>query len=285
MQKRSEVKSAPILNERIDAYAATARTGLSARWKDMLGTWPVYAAAAASSLALTTKAEAGIIYSGQKNLTISATVQHAFSTASQKISTAFPGLPMPKFGAEVTDVFAPVATHYANRVGAAFIGNFAASTQAFAPGFQILRSASFAKNLGAGAMISAGAGNFGRADIENWHKNGANVGATGQFPPTATGFVGVRIVTSNAHDTADFGWIRLKVSDNGNGDGAPHKVTLVDWAYNNTPNAPIAAGDTGVAVPEPSAMALALLASGAAGVLAWRKKQQTTASTATRRAA
>ena len=57
------------LNSRLDAYAMSAAVNRSAHWRDKLGNWPVYAAAAGSAFALTTSATADIIYSGPQNLT------------------------------------------------------------------------------------------------------------------------------------------------------------------------------------------------------------------------
>jgi hypothetical protein len=48
--------------------------------------------------------------------------------------------------------------------------------------------------------------------------------------------------------------------------GFPQILTVIDWAYNDT-GAPIHVGD----VPEPGSLLLALMASGATGVLAWRR--------------
>jgi hypothetical protein len=95
-------------------------------------------------------------------------------------------------------------------------------------------------------------------------------------PLPATGFAGVSF---RVNGQTDFGWIRLKVTDGGAGDGFPHQLTAVDWAYDNT-GAPIRAGEThasSAAVPEPSTFALALLGAGFAGVLAWRRRRQAVA--------
>jgi hypothetical protein len=62
------------------------------------------------------------------------------------------------------------------------------------------------------------------------------------------------------------GWARI-IANPGGLEG-PESATLVDFAYNETPGDPIAAGEA----PEPSS--LALFALGAAGILALRKRRQ-----------
>jgi hypothetical protein len=95
----------------------------------------------------------------------------------------------------------------------------------------------------------------------------------GDFSPTpATGFIGLKFQT--ADNSTHFGWMRISIGD-ATGPSGPetsrYPLTIVDWAYETTPNTPIAAGATG-AVPEPASAALGMLAIGALGSRAWRKK-------------
>jgi hypothetical protein len=62
-----------------------------------------------------------------------------------------------------------------------------------------------------------------------------------------------------------YGWARLSVGTN-----PLLSATLHDWAYEEFPNTPIATGEGGIAVPEPGA--LGLLALGAAGLAAYRRR-------------
>lgn len=81
----------------------------------------------------------------------------------------------------------------------------------------------------------------------------------------AAGFVGVAI--NNAGST-NYGWIRIGISNDAT--GAAVAFTVYDWAYETEPNTPITVG----VIPEPSpAAGLALLAAGAAGVGAWRRRK------------
>ncbi len=85
----------------------------------------------------------------------------------------------------------------------------------------------------------------------------------------AAGFVGVAI--NNAGST-NYGWIRIGISNDAT--GAPVAFTVYDWAYETEANTPITVG----LIPEPSpAAGLALLAAGAAGIAAWRRRKQPTA--------
>lgn len=85
----------------------------------------------------------------------------------------------------------------------------------------------------------------------------------------AAGFVGVAI---NNGGSTNYGWIRIGISNDGT--GAPVAFTVYDWAYETEANTPITVG----LIPEPSpAAGLALLAAGAAGIAAWRRRKQTVA--------
>lgn len=91
------------------------------------------------------------------------------------------------------------------------------------------------------------------------------------WAPGATGFAGFSFTTSASHKT-DYGWVRLEFTDGVN--GAADYVEALDWAY-NTDGAPVAAGEMGT--PEPSTSALGILAAGAAGVCALRRRRKASA--------
>ena len=72
------------------------------------------------------------------------------------------------------------------------------------------------------------------------------------------GYIGFRFNTPGGFE---YGWATINI------DPTKQRVTIKDWVYNDTPNAP-------VHVPEPSTAALTLLGLGAAGVRAWRARKK-----------
>ena len=84
-----------------------------------------------------------------------------------------------------------------------------------------------------------------------------------EFSYSSPGYVGFRLELDGGDK---YGWVQIKdIPSNA------RSYTIVDWAYEDSGN-PIKTGETGV-VPEPSG--LALLACGAAGIYALRKKKTT----------
>ena len=122
-------------------------------------------------------------------------------------------------------------------------------------------SANYVGNLASGAVISTGIGFLSNAHI--LHGQIFLAGTQGNFPTGNTGFAAIKA-------GSDLGWIRLRVDGTS---GNPSSVTAIDWAYNDVAGQSIQAGDTGSAVPEPGTMAMELLAAGAAGILAWRRRR------------
>ena len=71
MTRATQSRPSAQLERQLDAYAASARVNGSQRWTKYLLNGSAYAAAAGSALAFTTAADAGIIYSGPLNATLS----------------------------------------------------------------------------------------------------------------------------------------------------------------------------------------------------------------------
>jgi hypothetical protein len=85
------------------------------------------------------------------------------------------------------------------------------------------------------------------------------------------GFLGLKFdIKGQTH----YGWIELSISAGG---GAFVSGYVADYAYQSQPNVPITAGATATAVAEPGS--LSLLALGALGLAAWRRKRQGAGST------
>lgn len=96
----------------------------------------------------------------------------------------------------------------------------------------------------------------------------SSVGGAYNGGPFAAGtsFVGVRLSTGIGSDV-NYGWIRVNLPADTNS-----PFTIVDWAYQNTANTAILAGQTSSAVPETGSTALFSL--GAAGLCLWRARKR-----------
>ena len=90
---------------------------------------------------------------------------------------------------------------------------------------------------------------------------GAASSVNSNFPLSSTAFLGLRFGSGPDYN---YGWVELSIDATGD-------VTVVDGAYQTTPDTAIAAGDMGTAVPEPAS--LLLLASGVAGLAAYRARR------------
>jgi hypothetical protein len=86
----------------------------------------------------------------------------------------------------------------------------------------------------------------------------------GKWKPGHTGYLGIFAVNSSS--TPFFGWAKIQL---GSGSNA-YDPTLIAWGFNDTPFGPTFAG--GTPAPEPSS--LLLLASGAAGLAAYRRRRK-----------
>ncbi len=267
------------LERQLDAYLASARANVPPRWREKLVSWSAYAAAAGSALAFTTAAEAGIIYSGIQN--VSASLLTSKFGIKPSATARVPGGPNATLDLEFNRF--TTAKGFIDRTGAARLLNNNFPVQ-FLGGPAPFRSLS---QLRLGAVISrglsAGGRTFGGNAVLYRHKLFASSTSKGgivvknitkgQWKSNATGFAAFRIAagTSNGQNAYDYGWIRLKWTAVAN-PGFPTKLTEIDWAYNSTANQAIEAGATS-STPEPSSLTLGLLAMGAAGVMACRKRR------------
>lgn len=218
--------------------------------------WPVYAAAAGSALAMSTNASAGLItYSGLLDLT--ASVSGVGHHSSKNLSIAGDAFRLSAsdtavgFERAVALVFNNASTRHIS-----FLGNDL--TQHV---------------LSFGATIGPAAGSFARANAgsNNFEKFANTAGMlNAPWPVGQSRFAGfsVHTGTSNSKGTiTGYGWLRLKFFAQA---GKPSGVELIDYAY-TTDDTAITAGAT---APEPGTAALGLLAAGAAAIEAWRRKRK-----------
>ena len=250
-------------NTRLDRYFAN----LSARRRSMAD-WRIYAAVTGSAMAMATNASAGVIYFNQAvtvgpigNVAIGNTEQQSQNIALKSANGGNIGF---SFKVGVFQSFQNISGNLFHS-GLAFLGG---------PNVSVLagNTNGLVKKLAFGAHISTVHG------IE-WGAGGA-VGLANQFTSSnvrhvygwaanATGLADFRFSTAN--HTTDYGWIRLSYTLGTN--GLANGITATDWAYDPT-GAPVAAGEGAPsATPEPSTTALAILAAGAAGVAALRRRR------------
>jgi hypothetical protein len=242
-------KSRADLQNQLESYSLASK-GLQVA-KNWTSGASVLATVAGSALALATNANAGIIYSGHQNITVS--------------SPAGAG---PGSFAAFTVGGSPWHVRADNFAAGTIRNTATARLERMLAGETFMNASSSAinaKKLASGAIISAGQAFFGGAggpDLRR--KNNANL--YGQFLNSSIGFVGIKFKVSGSDH---FGWIRVHANI---GPSNAVTTTVLDWAYNDVAGASITAGE-GIA-PEPSTMSMGILAAGAAGVLAWRRRRK-----------
>jgi hypothetical protein len=277
------------LNAQLDAYFATAKP-LTAHGGARLGHWSVYATVTGSALAMTTSASASIIYEP-----VNRTASVASIGAFQGPNTIRPDV-VPITAAEAlpnSHVKLYLSAHQGRHLntfstGTNFGGQARIEKYQNLDGFQFgfLRSSNSApvKRLASGNRISSRAGLFG--GVSSIGIGALASRATGPYAhyfahngTTPIQYLNGLLLSApmlfgfdfkTAQGQTDYGWLRLKFTESAN--GLPNSVTLIDLAYNDDGSA-ILAGQT-AALPEPGTFGLAVLAMGAAGVLALRKRRQ-----------
>jgi hypothetical protein len=261
-------KEAPQLDTLLEKYFATlAASPALETLKRSAANWHFYAAVTGSAVAMATNASAGVIYSNTAvpvgpvaNVGPGATID---TSAKVHLKTAGGG---PNGISFRVGLFQSGA----NESGSALVRDSTAAKLLFL----IPSGSNKLKKLASGTMISTnlkGVWEGGVAPLatQTATANGSHINH-GWPAGNQTGFAAFRFTT--ASKGFDFGWVRLKYTLGSN--GLANAVTAVDYAYDDT-GASILAGQTTSATPEPSTAALALLAAGAAGVMALRRRRQT----------
>ena len=243
---------------RLDSYFAN----VSARRRGV-GNWRIYAAATGSAMAMATNASAGVIYFNQAitagpepNAARSSEVRHSQSIALKSAMGESIGI---GFKVGVLQNFSASGHLF----GAAFL-------QGVGGNFSVLFSTSGRlRKLAFGANISTAPGGWESSAplaFQNGTENAISF-ATG-WAANSTGIAGFRFSTTN--HVLDYGWVRFSYTLGTN--GLANSITATDWAYEST-GAPVTAGEVPSSTPDPSTSALAILAAGAAGVAALRRRR------------
>jgi hypothetical protein len=211
--------------------------------------WRLYAAAAGAALAAGSNADASIIYSGPLNIDLK--LPGAPAQSGTIVSKTF------MIGSEKETALLSRRGFTRTIITYADLGKaFQTTSSANAP--QALR-------FNRGGAINGSV--EGLAILrEQLHIGTHLFQPGGYFAPGQVGYAGLRL------NDGDYGWLQVEVLSQNN-NGYPDELKVLGWAYENVANRPINAGQTVETVPEPGSKALALLALGSAGVLAWRKRR------------
>jgi hypothetical protein len=247
------------LTARLSDYSAITRVSAAAQnLHRRAGNWPIYAAAAGSAMAMATNASASIITCAS-NCTVSAPstfgsdpgfIQLLGTAATNKRflfaavlgQQTYGGSPF-TFGSVNARAGANVKLFFTGSVGNPHARNFK-------PGSAIGPNAT--GNLGSHGIIE---------------QKALSTSGFGNFTAGVDGYVGVQVQGN------EYGWIKLVFTVGGESK-IPSALTVISWDLDLTPNQAIGAGlEATTPTPEPGTMALGLLAAGAAGVTALRRRR------------
>jgi len=268
-----------ILDGRLNAHFLTvgAASKEGARQR-RTGDWRLYAAVTGSALAMVSSASASTIHSvgpvsfGNFSAATTGTGNGRGTLAvAIGLNTIGGGPAHTGFSMGVSQILANgKSAGGGTGVGAPFLRNsglmgflFTAThdrAAKLASGVTISAHSPFATPIWEGATVKLATSCAGRGCASNPSHNG--------LAPNMPGFAGFMFET--AGHGVDYGWIELEYTLGAN--GLATGGTVEAWAYDNAGN-PIVTGDQAPTAPEPSTMAMALLAAGAAGVVALRKRR------------
>jgi len=257
---RTATRKGSQLDERLSDYAAITRISATAKTLyRRAGNWPVYAAATGSALAMATGASASIITSG----IVSGVFPSGVSVNPGGPATQLgliPGLSI-KIHALSSAAGPVVQLQMLASHENIFFSQFSDSVKNFG----------FASPIAPGLFPSSGVGHTENVQaFFNGH-------AYGNFAAGKPGFAGLSFATGLGN--TDYGWIELEFMDKA---GLPFSLEAlafgIDINPGQTPGTLLAGEIDGGFIPEPSTFSLAILASGAAGVMALRRRRKQSAS-------
>lgn len=257
MGKRHQaVQGSAQLDAQLSGYSAIARISATAgTFYRRTGNWPIYAAATGSALAMATGASASLITSG---------IVSGVYPGGESVN---PGGPNTQLG------LIPGLSVKIHALSSA--AGPTVQLQLQASNENIFFSQVFtdiAKNFGFESPIApvrAGGGGH-TEDVKAFFSSNVY----GNFLAGMPGFIGLSFSAGGGN--TDYGWIELKFTNNGG--GVPYYLDALAFGINTntgqTPGTLLAGEIDGGFIPEPGTLSLALLASGAAGVMALRRRRK-----------
>jgi hypothetical protein len=251
---RTAAREGSQLNERLIDYTAVTRIASKAKTLyRRAGNWPIYAAATGSALAMATGASASIISGVYPGSGIAVNPGGPVSQVG-----LIPGL--------------SVKLHALSNKGAS-VSTHTAALQLLASHENIFFSGLYsdqAKKFKLGSPIGTPGEASHVGHTENVQRFFLGSGS-GNFASGQVGFVGLSF--ANLGNT-DYAWIELEFTDKG---GFPYFLDALAFGVDTDPGqlpGSFEAGQTGPSAPEPGTMSLAILAAGAAGVMALRRRRK-----------
>ena len=234
-----------------------------------------YATAMSASLAATFEADAAVVYSGPQNISVSVNS----SSTAQSTSINIDGLGSVDFilsaNASFSSTFSTTSISSSTFSEFTYFGTIGLR-QAFPTPNRPLNSGGQLIPLPLGQSVgptdfmapTIASNAFAVTGIYATAAGGPNINGLIQ-PGSGPAFIGIEFESGgNLH----YGWMRLRVDDFLIGPGGTSlSVTVTDWAYEDTPDTEIQAGD---GAPIPEASSLALLALGATGIGAVRRRKK-----------
>jgi hypothetical protein len=125
-----------------------------------------------------------------------------------------------------------------------------------------------ADTLAANSWSTSAYNDTATAKIQTWDVT-TRQALEGNFAGATEKYVGFRLHLSSNEDLV-YGWAKLSILGDLDDYPANGDIILHEWAYESTPNTPITAGSA--AVPEPTS--LAIFAMGGVGVAAWKRRRK-----------
>ncbi len=280
MARRKQLKTVcegAQLDIRLNDYSAVTRVSADAvSLRSRIGNWPIYAAAAGSALAMATGASASIItgsYTGASVVQFGPNATAGGASIKGLFLGFCPSGPATANCQNPVGLFrntaAGVVWDEVNIRASGFFPGVSASGVSPVKIFGATTNGTLVRNFAPHSLIGPGLPNA----ANNFKIVGSFTGSNvfGNFLPGQSGYLGFSV---NYGGNVNFGWVKLQVT------GIPG-LTLpmlqsMSFGLETTPGQSIGAGQTVGATPEPGTMALSLLAAGAAGVLALRRRRKET---------